>query len=96
MIKSKVITNVWLKRNPLMSESASDIFRVIEHSPALRTLDLDQTELGDDGVAQLFRLLAKFERLQKWWAEGDDTLWQVQHSMVFDRENGGRKYYAPK
>lgn len=62
MVQSKVITNVWLKRNPLMAESASDVFRLVEHSPVLRTLDLDQTELGDDGVAQLFRLLAKLEK----------------------------------
>ncbi|KXT02469.1 hypothetical protein AC579_992 [Pseudocercospora musae] len=62
MIESKVITNFWLKRNPLMAKSAMDVFRLIEHSPVLRTLDLDQTELGDDGVAQLFRLLAKYEK----------------------------------
>jgi hypothetical protein len=58
MVKSPVITNVWLKRNPLGPSSAKDIFRLITQCPSLRTLDLDQTELGDEGVAELFALLA--------------------------------------
>lgn len=57
MIKSPAITNVWLKRNPLGSAAAKDIFRLITKTSNLRTLDLDQTELGDAGVAELFELL---------------------------------------
>jgi hypothetical protein len=62
MVKSPVITNVWLKRNPLGPNSAKDIFRLITQSPCLRTLDLDQTELGDAGVAELFSLLANHDQ----------------------------------
>ncbi|QIW97503.1 hypothetical protein AMS68_003021 [Peltaster fructicola] len=58
MVKSPVITNVWLKRNPLGTAAAQDVFRLITQSKALRTLDLDQTELGDAGVAMVFSMLA--------------------------------------
>ncbi|KAF9268571.1 RNI-like protein [Marasmius fiardii PR-910] len=58
LVKSSSVTNVWLKRNPLGPSSASDIFRLITQAPNLRTLDLDQTSLGDAGVAHLFSLLA--------------------------------------
>ena len=58
MVTSSAITNVWLKRNPLGSTCANDVFRLITQTPNLRTLDLDQTELGDLGVAELFELLA--------------------------------------
>jgi hypothetical protein len=57
MIASPITTNIWLKRNPLGPTSAQDLFRLITQSPSLRTLDLDQTELGDEGVATLFSLL---------------------------------------
>jgi Ran GTPase-activating protein (RanGAP) involved in mRNA processing and transport len=57
MLTSPIITNIWLKRNPLGASSAPDLFRLITQSPNLRTLDLDQTELGDEGVATLFSLL---------------------------------------
>ena len=57
MVKSPVVTNVWLKRNPLGRGAAGDVFRLITQTPHLRTLDLDQTELGDSGVAELFDLL---------------------------------------
>lgn len=57
--KSTSVTNIWLKRNPLKPASADDIFRLITYTPNLRTLDLDQTELGDAGVAQLFTKLAQ-------------------------------------
>jgi Ran GTPase-activating protein (RanGAP) involved in mRNA processing and transport len=59
MVKSPAITNAWLKRNPLDPGAAPDVFRLITQTPNLRTLDLDQTELGDVGVAELFNLLAK-------------------------------------
>jgi Ran GTPase-activating protein (RanGAP) involved in mRNA processing and transport len=62
MVKSPVITNVWLKRNPLGPTSAKDIFRLITQSPSLRTLDLDQTELGDGGATELFALLADHDQ----------------------------------
>lgn len=62
MVKSPIITNVWLKRNPLGSSSAKDVFRLITQCPSLRTLDLDQTELGDEGVAELFSLLANHDQ----------------------------------
>lgn len=62
MVKSPVITNVWLKRNPLESSSAKNVFRLITQCPSLRTLDVDQTELGDEGVAELFSLLADHDQ----------------------------------
>lgn len=62
MIKSPVVTNVWLKRKPLGPESAQDIFRLITQSLCLSTLDLDQTERGDEGVATLFSLLATYNQ----------------------------------
>ncbi|KAK0508890.1 hypothetical protein JMJ35_008261 [Cladonia borealis] len=51
------VTNIWLRRNPLGSESAYMLSILIKNSPKLRTLDLDQTELGDQGVADLFGAL---------------------------------------
>ncbi|KAF1948917.1 RNI-like protein [Byssothecium circinans] len=57
-VTSTSVTNIWLKRNPLMSTAAHDLFRLITQTPNLRTLDLDQTELGDAGVAELFTKLA--------------------------------------
>ena len=60
-VGSTSVTNIWLKRNPLGPESADDIFRLIAYTPNLRTLDLDQTELGDAGVANLFKKLAQHE-----------------------------------
>lgn len=59
MAISTTITNVWLKRNPLKAGSAQTLFHLITSSPKLRTLDLDQTELGDAGVAELFASLAR-------------------------------------
>ena len=51
------ITNIWLRRNPLGPESAYMLSVLIKNSPKLRTLDLDQTELGDQGAADLFGAL---------------------------------------
>ena len=51
------ITNIWLRRNPLGPEYAYMLSILIKNSPKLRTLDLDQTELGDRGVADLFGAL---------------------------------------
>jgi len=58
-VKSTSVTNIWLKRNPLMPAAADDLFRLITQTSNLRTLDLDQTELGDVGVAELFGKLAQ-------------------------------------
>lgn len=62
-VLSTSVTNIWLKRNPLHATAADDILRLITQTPKLRTLDLDQTELGDLGVAKLFSRLAKHESL---------------------------------
>lgn len=58
MVKSEAITNVWLKRNPLGPHASGDVFRLITGVKNLRTLDLDQTQLGNRGVADLFSRLA--------------------------------------
>ncbi|PVI03182.1 RNI-like protein [Periconia macrospinosa] len=58
-VKSTSVTNIWLKRNPLRPAAANDLFRLITQTPNLRTLDLDQTELGDAGVADLFERLVE-------------------------------------
>ncbi|KAF1993264.1 RNI-like protein [Amniculicola lignicola CBS 123094] len=60
-VKSSSVTNIWLKRNPLGPDAADDVFRLVTQTPNLHTLDLDQTELGDVGVAELFSKLAKYE-----------------------------------
>ncbi|CAI6271127.1 unnamed protein product [Periconia digitata] len=57
--KSTSVTNIWLKRNPLLSAAADDVFRLVTQTPNLRTLDLDQTELGDAGIAEVFSKLAE-------------------------------------
>ena len=53
-LHSSSITNIWLKRNPLGTGSIDLICEPVRHLPQLRTLDLDMTELGDDGVADFF------------------------------------------
>ncbi|KAF6233284.1 hypothetical protein HO173_008575 [Letharia columbiana] len=55
---STSITNIWLKRNPLGPIASTALSESITKTLKLRTLDLDQTELGDGGVAHLFSLLA--------------------------------------
>ncbi|KAF5024924.1 hypothetical protein F66182_3008 [Fusarium sp. NRRL 66182] len=61
MIKSEAVTNIWLKRNPLGADAAEDVYRLVTRVRNLRTLDLDQTQLGDRGVADLFNRLAAHE-----------------------------------
>ncbi|MCJ1432052.1 hypothetical protein MMC27_001408 [Xylographa pallens] len=56
---SPVITNIWLKRNPLGPGALPALRDILAHVPRLRTLDLDQTELGNAAVAQLFAFLAE-------------------------------------
>ena len=58
LAKSAAVTNVWLKRNPLGPGAAVDVSRLITQATNLRTLDLDQTELGDAGVTTVFRQLS--------------------------------------
>ncbi|KAL8872780.1 MAG: hypothetical protein Q9174_001644 [Haloplaca sp. 1 TL-2023] len=53
--------HIWLKRNPLGHRSAKLLFELITKTPNLVTLDLEQTELGDDGVEDLFTLLTEDE-----------------------------------
>ncbi|KAL0939677.1 leucine rich repeat protein [Colletotrichum truncatum] len=60
MVTSDAVTNVWLKRNPLGPAAAVDVYRLMTETKNLRTLDLDQTELGDAGLAELFSLLARY------------------------------------
>lgn len=55
---STSIANIWLKRNPLGPKASTDLYDLTTRTSQLRTLDLDQTELGDEGVAHLFSLLA--------------------------------------
>ena len=57
MAGSSRITNVWLKRNPLGTDSVPSLVHLISSAPHLRTLDLENTELGDAGVAELFTSL---------------------------------------
>ncbi|KAM0561751.1 hypothetical protein ACHAPJ_002920 [Fusarium lateritium] len=61
MVKSEAVTNIWLKRNPLGADASEDVYRLITGVKNLRTLDLDQTQLGDRGVADLFNRLAGHE-----------------------------------
>ncbi|KAF4949623.1 hypothetical protein FSARC_13431 [Fusarium sarcochroum] len=61
MVKSEVVTNIWLKRNPLGADASEDVYRLTTGVKNLRTLDLDQTQLGDRGVADLFNRLAGHE-----------------------------------
>lgn len=59
LVNSPAVTNLWLKRNPLGPQSVDALFRLITQTPNLRTLDLDQTELGDAAIAELFTRLAE-------------------------------------
>ena len=54
---STSITNIWLKRNPLGPKASTALYDLITKTSQLRTLDLDATELGDEGVCRLFSLL---------------------------------------
>ncbi|KAK6498840.1 hypothetical protein TWF481_011412 [Arthrobotrys musiformis] len=58
MSNSKVIENVWLKRNPLGPDSHESLFKLLSQLPRLRTLDLDQTALGDECLAKVFEKLS--------------------------------------
>ncbi|KAJ7741329.1 hypothetical protein B0H16DRAFT_1378157 [Mycena metata] len=53
MVNSPRITNVWLKRNPLTPDSIDNVVRLIAQTTNLRTLDLENTELGNEGVMRI-------------------------------------------
>ncbi|KAF3921174.1 hypothetical protein ABW21_db0202321 [Orbilia brochopaga] len=57
MVLSPVIENLWLKRNPLGPDSDTALFKLLSRLPRLRTVDLDQTDLGDGCLARLFEKL---------------------------------------
>lgn len=50
LTRSKPVRSVWLKRNPLTSESGVTLRQLIVKTMNLTTLDLDQTELSNEGV----------------------------------------------
>ncbi|KAE9373130.1 RNI-like protein [Stipitochalara longipes BDJ] len=52
MITSSTITNLWFKRNPFGPNSSSLLATLVLQTPNLRTLDLETTQLGDEGVRQ--------------------------------------------
>ncbi|KAK6531713.1 hypothetical protein TWF694_002889 [Orbilia ellipsospora] len=58
MSKSPIIENVWLKRNPLGPGCHDSLFKLLSQLPRLRTLDLDQTDLGDECLAKVFDKLS--------------------------------------
>ncbi|CAN8105554.1 unnamed protein product [Discula destructiva] len=56
---SDVLEQLWLKRNPLGPTCAEKIVRIFETTKRLQILDVENCELGDAGVADLFDGLAK-------------------------------------
>ncbi|KAN0098865.1 RNI-like protein [Hyaloscypha variabilis] len=52
MITSSTITNLWFKRNPFGPNSSTLLATLVLQTPNLRTLDLETTQLGDEGVRQ--------------------------------------------
>ncbi|KAK0101993.1 NLR, CARD domain-containing protein 3 [Cadophora gregata] len=58
MTASTSITNLWFKRNPLGAGSSLILADLVLHTKNLRTLDLETTELGDEGVRQFIDAIA--------------------------------------
>lgn len=52
MIKSSTITNLWFKRNPFGPNSSLLLAELVLRTKNLRTLDLETTELGNEGTSQ--------------------------------------------
>ncbi|PMD12794.1 RNI-like protein [Hyaloscypha hepaticicola] len=52
MITSSTITNLWFKRNPFGPEAAPVLANLVLLTRNLRTLDLETTQLGDEGTRQ--------------------------------------------
>jgi Ran GTPase-activating protein (RanGAP) involved in mRNA processing and transport len=50
MTTSSTITNLWFKRNPFGPNSGGFLAELIPQTPNPRTLDLETTELGDEGA----------------------------------------------
>lgn len=50
MVNSTSINNLWFKRNPFGPDSALLLAELVAQIPTLRTLDLENTELGDVGT----------------------------------------------
>ncbi|XP_030463918.1 uncharacterized protein LOC115683525 isoform X2 [Syzygium oleosum] len=48
-----------LRRNDLHEQDAADLRHVLVHMPALRTLDLSENPIGDDGLRHLIPFLAE-------------------------------------
>ena len=59
---STSITHIWLKRNPLGPKASTALYDSIIKTSNSHALDLDQIEIGDEGVAHLFSLLANHKR----------------------------------
>lgn len=55
---SPVLTNLWLKRNPLGNEAGRVLGSLVNTSASLRTLDLECCNLGDKGISILFSTLS--------------------------------------
>jgi hypothetical protein len=50
MTSSTTITNLWFKRNPFGPNSIALLAKLVLRTPNHRTLDLETTELGDEGT----------------------------------------------
>ncbi|KAH8593487.1 hypothetical protein B0O99DRAFT_627319 [Bisporella sp. PMI_857] len=57
MITSSAINNVWFKRNPFGPHSSSLLAELVLNTCNLRTLDLETTELGDEGSCKFIDLI---------------------------------------
>ncbi|KAH8650949.1 hypothetical protein BGZ60DRAFT_388477 [Tricladium varicosporioides] len=57
IIKSSTITNLWFKRNPFGPGSAQLLAELVLYTKNLRTLDLETTELGDQGTADFIEAI---------------------------------------
>ncbi|KAI1878396.1 uncharacterized protein JN550_000578 [Neoarthrinium moseri] len=70
--RSQVLTNLWLKRNPLGPGSVDDLVTIFKGAANLRVLDIEACELGDEGISGLFeRLQDTQNRLETIFMNGD-------------------------
>ena len=56
------VTGLWLKRNPLYVEGTQHIATMLRQNATLRTLDLVNTEPGEEGLAALLDVLVHVNR----------------------------------
>ena len=69
---SQTIRSVWLKRNPLGPAGAESVCKLLIGCVNLITLDLDQTELSDEGCAAIFECLQSHDvALETIYLNGD-------------------------